>query len=57
MSPAKRTKSEALWQLPDRFRRQRRENAGRRLISQPDMESKYPIIASGAINVLVEFER
>src|ERR1700747_2356238 len=40
ISQAKRTKSEALWQLPARFRRRRRENTGKRLIRQPDMESK-----------------
>jgi hypothetical protein len=46
VSPAKRTKPVTVWQLPDRYRRQRRENAGRRLISQPDLESKHPIIAA-----------
>jgi len=34
-----------------------RESAGRRLISQPDMESQYPIIAAGAINVMLSTER
>jgi len=29
----------------------------RRLISQPDMESQYPIIAAGAINVMLSTER
>jgi len=33
----------------DRYRRQRRENAGSRLISQPDMESKHPIIAAARL--------
>jgi hypothetical protein len=28
---------------------QRRENAGRRHISQPDMESKHPIIAAARL--------
>jgi hypothetical protein len=47
--PDKRTKPVTVWQLPDRYRRQRRENAGRRLISQPDMESKHPIIAAARL--------
>jgi hypothetical protein len=47
--PDQRTTPVTVWQLPGRYRRQCRENAGRRLISQPDKESKHPIIAAARL--------
>ena len=48
-SPLKGTKSLRTNFVSSTPTRQRRENAGRRLISKPDMESKHPIIAAARL--------